>query len=311
MVASARDVPQATGTQGAFREQLVDEGFLLPSSVPGVTGQGPAFVDLRQRLDARISSLVASEQAVALEFPPVEPRHDLESVGYLTSFPQLAGSVFAFAGEEAEALQLGEKAHRHEDWSGHLQAAGLAMVPAACHPVYPALARLGVPDSGITVDTGAAWVFRHEPSDDPCRLVAFHMRELVRADAADRVGAWRDAWRDRALAFLQSLGLPAAVDDAHDPFFGRTGKVLARSQRAQKLKFEILVPVGGDAPTAVASFNAHADHFASVFGLGAGDGEVHTACLGFGMERCVLALLFTHGTQVDAWPADVRSELGL
>jgi seryl-tRNA synthetase len=308
MAASARDVPQATGSQGAFRDALVAEGFLLPSSVAGVTGQGPAFVDLRKRLDARISALVADEGAVAMEFPPVEPRHDMESVGYLTSFPQLAGSVFAFLGEEAEAAQLGEKAHSHQDWSGHLQTAGLVMVPAACHPVYPALARLGVPAEGITVDTGAAWVFRHEPSDDPCRLVAFHMRELVRAGSADTVGQWRDAWRDRSLAFLQSLGLPAAFDEANDPFFGRSGKVLARSQRAQKLKFEILVPVGGDTPTAVASFNAHADHFASVFGLGA---EVHTACLGFGIERCVLALLFRHGTDVSAWPAEVRAELAL
>jgi seryl-tRNA synthetase len=306
MAASALDVPQATGQQGAFREKLVAEGFLIPSSVPGVTGQGPEFVRLRQALDASISRLVADEGAVSMEFPPIEPRHDMESVGYLTSFPQLAGSVFAFHGDEVEALQLGEKAHSHQDWSGHLQTAGLVMVPAACHPVYPALAHVGVPAEGVTVDTGPAWVFRHEPSDDPSRLVAFHMRELVRAGSVDTVGAWRDDWRDRALAFLQSLGLPAAFDEANDPFFGRSGKVLARSQRAQKLKFEILVPVGGDNPTAVASFNAHADHFSSVFGLGEG---VNTACLGFGMERCVLALLFTHGTDLSQWPAAVLAEL--
>jgi len=85
--------------------------------------------------------------------------------------------------------------------------------------------------------------------------------------------------------------------------------VLARSQRAQKLKFEILVPVGGDNPTAVASFNAHGEHFATVFGLASSAGPVHTACLGFGIERCVLALLFTHGTDVSAWPAAVLAEL--
>jgi seryl-tRNA synthetase len=311
VAASARDVPQATGEQGAFRDKLVAEGYLVPSRIPGVTGQGPVFVDLRQRLDARISKLVADEGAIAMEFPPVEPRHDMESVDYLSSFPQLAGSVFAFLGDEAEAVELGEQAHAHQDWSGHLQSAGLMMVPAACHPVYPALARQPVPADGITIDTGAAWVFRHEPSDDPCRLVAFHMRELVRAGSPESVGAWRDTWRDRALAFLQSLGLPAAFDEANDPFFGRTGKVLARSQRAQQLKFEVLVPVGGDNPTAVASFNAHSDHFASVYGLVSGAGPVHTACLGFGIERCVLALLFTHGTDVGGWPSDVLAELSL
>lgn len=303
------EAPQATPAQRELRERLVAEGLLVPSAVKGVTGQGPVFVDLRTRLDARITRLAAAEGAVAMEFPPVEPRHDMESVGYLTSFPHLAGAVFAFGGTEPEALALGEQAQAHQDWSGHLTSSDLVLVPAACHPVYPALAARPVPAGGITVDTGAAWVFRHEPSDDPCRLQAFHMRELVRCDVADAVGAWRDSWRDRALAFLQSLGLPAAFDEANDPFFGRSGRMLARSQRAQKLKFEILVPIGGEGPTAVASFNAHGDHFSSVFGLASDDGPLHTACLGFGLERVVLALLFTHGTCVGDWPADVLAEL--
>ncbi len=304
--------PQATAAQRSFRTRLVAEGLLVPSSVPGVTGQGPVFVALRRALDRRLDALFADEGADALEFPPVEPRRDMESVGYLTSFPQLAGSVSAFAGDEQTALLLGEQAHRHEDWSGHLSPSDVVLVPAACHPVYAALAGQPVPQGGRTVDTGAAWVFRHEPSDDPCRLQAFHMRELVRVDSPDAVGAWRDAWRDRSLEFLLSLGLPAAFDEANDPFFGRSGRMLARNQRAQKLKFEVLVPVGGDEPTAVASFNAHADHFSSVFGLGSADGsDVHTACLGFGEERVVLALLFTHGTDVGSWPTEVRAELGL
>jgi seryl-tRNA synthetase len=304
------DVPQATGSQGEFRERLIAEGLLIPSSVPGVTGQGPVFVELRQRLDAAISKLVADEGAVAMEFPPIEPRYDMESVGYLTSFPQLAGQLMTFHGSEADARELGEKAHDHADWSGHLAGSGVVMVPAACHPVYPALSHGPVPVGGITIDTGPAWVFRHEPSDDPCRLQAFHMRELVRADSPAAVGEWRDAWLQRALDFLRSLGLPAEFDEANDPFFGRSGKVLARSQRAQKLKFEILVPVGGDHPTAVASFNAHADHFSSVFGLTGADGSpIATACLGFGIERCLLALLFTHGTSVADWPAEVLAHL--
>jgi seryl-tRNA synthetase len=311
MAASVHDVPQATGTQSQFREQLVEAGILLPSRAPGVTGQGPVFVDLRRRLDARLTRLFAGENAVSMEFPPVEPRHDMESVDYLTSFPQLTGSLFAFTGDEAAALELADTARQHQDWSGHLTQTGVVMVPAACHPVYPALASQPIPTEGLTVDAGAAWVFRHEPSDDPCRMQAFHQREVVRLDGPAEVAAWRDRWRDASLALLRSLGLPAAFDEANDPFFGRSGKVLARSQRAQKLKFEILVPIGGDNPTAVASFNAHGEHFAHVFGLQRADGgPLHTACLGFGLERCVLALLFTHGLTVSSWPEHVLAELG-
>lgn len=310
MAASPHVVPQATGSQADFRARLVEAGVLLPSRVQGVTGQGPLFVDLRRRLDARLTRLFADESPVCMEFPPVEPRHDMESVDYLTSFPQLAGALFAFTGDESQALRLAEQAREHGDWAGHLTQTGVVMVPAACHPVYPALAPRPVPDEGLTVDAGAAWVFRHEPSDDPCRMLAFHQREVVRVDVPERVGEWRDRWRDRSLALLLALGLPAAFDEANDPFFGRSGRVLARSQRAQKLKFEILVPVGGDSPTAVASFNAHGDHFAHVFGLRRdGGGPLHTACLGFGLERCVLALLFTHGLDLDRWPSEVLAEL--
>jgi seryl-tRNA synthetase len=79
------------------------------------------------------------------------------------------------------------------------------------------------------------------------------------------------------------------------------------------LKFEVLVQIAGPEPTAVASFNYHQDHFSSTYGITmeSGGGPAHTACLGFGLERITLALLRTHGLDVDAWPAAVREELGI
>ena len=35
----------------------------------------------------------------------------------------------------------------------------------------------------------------------------------------------------------------------------------------------------------------------------------HTACLGFGLERCTLALLKTHVLDPKQWPAEVRAQL--
>ena len=121
----------------------------------------------------------------------------------------------------------------------------------------------------------------------------FHQRELVRigepeavADVARRAGATA---RSRCCA---ASGLDADFDVAADPFFGRSGRMLAASQREQALKFEILVQIAGPEPTAVASFNYHQDHFAATYGIELADGGVaHTACLGFGLERIMLALL--------------------
>lgn len=165
-------------------------------------------------------------------------------------------------------------------------------------------------EAGAVVDAGGAYVFRREPSGDPARLQMFHQREMVRIGDPESVEAWRDAWRNRALELLRALGLGATLDVAADPFFGRGSRLLGVSQREQQLKFEILVQIAGDEPTAVASFNYHQDHFASAFGIVRADGgPVHTACLGFGEERIVLALLRTHGLDPGSWPAEVRAKL--
>ena len=162
----------------------------------------------------------------------------------------------------------------------------------------------------MTVDAGGAYVFRREPSEDPARLQMFHQREIVRLGEPHIVQAWRDAWRERALELLGGIGLEVELDLASDPFFGRSGRMLTASQRQQELKFEVLTPIAGPEPTAVASFNYHQDHFASVYGLRCADGEpAHTACLGFGLERITIALLATHGFDIHAWPAEVGERL--
>lgn len=294
-----------------FLHDLTAHGHLIPSGEPGIFGRGPVFDQVFRALDDQITRAGASDRPERPRFPPVMPSATLERAGYLKSFPQLCGAVYSFAGSSAAALDLGARADRGEDWSGHLSKTNAVLVPAACYPAYPAIARRGdLPENGVALDLGPCFVFRNEPSPDPARMQIFHQRELVRIGESDTVLAWRDAWMDRAATLFLQLGVNASLDVASDPFFGRSGKLLANSQREQRLKFEMLVPIASPEPTAVTSFNFHQEHFGTAFGIRLRDGRpASSACVGFGLERISLALFAAHGMDVEQWPAAVRGEL--
>jgi len=173
------------------------------------------------------------------------------------------------------------------------------------------MARRGpLPAQGRTIDV-LSYCFRHEPSLDPARMQMFRQREYVRLGNPEQVMAFRQMWIDRGSLLVSLLKLPVDVDLANDPFFGRGGKIVADSQRAQALKFELLIPVANaDSKTACLSFNYHMDHFGAIWKIECEDGSVaHTGCVGFGMERITLALLRHHGLDVNAWPDEVRALL--
>jgi seryl-tRNA synthetase len=294
-----------------FLERLVARHLLVPSGVAGIYGRGRGFEEIVLAFDAHVTRETAKDGAEFVRFPPIQPRRLLETSGYLASFPHLAGSIFGFGGDEDDALILAEQAGAHEDWSGSQTMTDLVLLPAACYPVYPWVASSGrLPRGGRLVDV-LCYCFRHEPSGDPARMQAFRQREHVCLGPADDVAAWHRSWIDRGLDVLASVGLRATVEDAADPFFGRSGRMMAASQRQQRLKFELVYPIHPDGnPTAIMSINSHQSHFGADFGITTADGDVaHSACFGFGLERVALALFRAHGLDVEDWPRDIRNRL--
>jgi seryl-tRNA synthetase len=292
-----------------FYDELVRHRLIIPVGVPGVFGRGAVFEDVLRRFDALVSRIAEGDGAERLVFPPTLDRRVLEKTDYLDSFPHLAGSVFSFVGTDREHAQMREAVHAGLSWEPWQKMTDVVLTPAICYPLYPTLSGT-TPEEGYLVDL-QGWAFRHEPSAEPTRMQAFRMHEFVRVGAAETVVEWRDMWRKRGIDLLLSLGLPARSAVANDPFFGRAGRLLAVSQIEQELKFELLIPIiSEDKPTAVCSFNYHQTHFGKVFGIETPAGAVaHSACLGFGLERCVMALFKTHGMIPAEWPTSVRARL--
>lgn len=291
-------------------DQLIGQGLLVPTGVDGLYGRSGVFEDVIVRFEALVTRTGAADRAEVYRFPPGMTRSQLETSGYLKSFPQLAGTVHSFCGGDHDHMALLGKLDAGEDWTADQAATDIALTPAACYPLYPMIAAQGpLPPQGRLFDV-QSYCFRHEPSADPARMQLFRMREFVRAGTAEQVQAFREGWIERAKAMIGSLALPFEVVPANDPFFGRAGKMMKVNQREQGLKLEMVIPVANAQPTACLSFNYHQDHFAHTWGVALEDGApAHTGCVGFGLERIALALFRHHGLDPAEWPANVRDVL--
>lgn len=290
---------------------LLSSGLLIETGVDGLYGRSAVFENVVEGFDSCITRFGGGDGATRLSFPPGMNRALFEKSGYMKGFPQLAGTIHAFMGGEADHLHLLEELEAGADWTAGQKATDIVLAPAACYPLYPAAAKAGaIPAAGRLYDLWS-YCFRHEPSRDPARMQLFRMREYVRMGTSEQVLAFRETWMQRGQEMMLGLGLPIELDVANDPFFGRKGRILASGQREQALKFELLVPITStEKPTACLSFNYHQKHFGDTWGLHTEDGETaHTACVGFGMERVALALFSHHGLDPEQWPEKVRQAL--
>jgi seryl-tRNA synthetase len=292
---------------------LIDGKLLIPAGVEGVYLRSARFDAIVDALDAMVGRFGAADVPEVLRFPPVMPRQALVRSGYLSSFPHLLGTIHCFCGDEAAHRALLRRVESDADWTDQQRATDLLLTPAACYPLYPVIAARGrLPDQGGIYDMHA-WCFRHEPSLDPARMQSFRVREFVRMGRPEQVLAFREGWFDRAKQFVGQLALPFTIDVANDPFFGRSGRFMAESQREQGLKYELLVPIDNDArPSACISFNYHLNHFGEAWQIELTNGaQAYSGCVGFGLERLALGLLRHHGFDPAAWPPRVRQTLRL
>jgi seryl-tRNA synthetase len=297
--------------QVSLLDRLFDAGLLIETGVDGLYGRSGQFEDVIAAFERLIDKVGGDDGAEALRFPPGIAMAYFEKSGYMKSFPQLAGTVHSFCGNDHDHMSLLQCMEEGKDWTREQKSTDIALTPAACYPLYPTIAKRGpLPMTGGLFDL-QSYCFRHEPSKEPTRQQMFRMREHVCMGTEAQVTEFRQKWMDRGVAMMRDLGLAVEIDIANDPFFGRAGRLLANNQRDQNLKFELLIPVNSTAnPTACMSFNYHQDAFGLKWGLNLEDGSVaHTACVGFGLERIALALFAHHGLDVKIWPENVRKAL--
>ena len=297
-------------TPDDLRKALVEAGVVHETAVDGVYHRSWDWERVLRGVEGHVMAQRVVETAPRRWFPPIMPREEFLRTDYVRSFPDLVGSIDVFTGGDREHRALLAVLEEGGDWTTHLTPAEVVLPSSVCHPLYGTLPR-AVPAAGLDEEC-SGWSFRHEPSLDPARMQIFRIYEYVKVGTPQQAVDHRDQWLERGLAALAALGLPVRSEAANDPFFGRVGSMLAANQLEAQLKYELCVDLTDVKPTAIGSSNYHEDHFGHTFGLELEDGTpAHSACIGFGLDRITLALFATHGTDVAAWPGEVRSALAL
>lgn len=251
----------------------------------GLVTLGPALREASDLLDSQWVRWARDLGAEDWRFPPLLRSEDLAAVDYFRNFPHLGVAVSPLRPEEHATYASGRPLHGGLP-SSHLADSHFLLPSAACFNVYFHLQNQTL--ERTTWLTTRAACFRNESRfRDLRRLWGFTMRELVVVGRPEDFLPTLDQLRQQILDWAEALGLQLRVETASDPFFDPS---------TSRAKAQVLFPVKeemvfGDG-LAIASINRHRNFFGERCAIRLQEGEVsHTACVAFGLERWLYALL--------------------
>lgn len=268
---------------------------------------GPA-ARLRAALDARLARLAIAAGAEPWHLPSIESTSDLLPItGYFASHPQHVTWGFHLAphfeglasfATQATRDRLEAPSSRHAP-----RPTGFILEPFVCHNVYRALRGGRVDDGRVVTALGNCYRYEGHRFEPLRRQWEFSMREAVLLGDAAFVQAARQRLIDLTRALVVDLDLDATLEIATDPFFASEASSPRTFQAMGSTKLELRLAIGGDARVAAGSFNLHGLLFATPMGIRAGgDAVAETACVAWGLERWMAAVVARWGADPAGWP---------
>ncbi|RKE16998.1 hypothetical protein [Streptomyces sp. TLI_171] len=261
-------------------------GLRLADPGPGLVTLDPVRTALLRGLDDLLTGLAAQLAAPEVLGPPLLTVEGLAKLDYFRNFPHLGVSAGRFTADTHAGLAAGDTpGDRPLEPTGHL------LPSATC---YGLLLSLEGQDVGAGLRLSAAGrCFRNETHYDGLRrLWGFHMREVLYLGTTQGAADHLERGAAYITATAELLGLELTRAAADDPFYDKGGS-RAKLMRLDPVKHEFSAPDG----TAIASVNRHRNFFGERLGITAGEhGSAHSACVAFGLERWVHAMILAHGS---------------
>ncbi|QES09940.1 hypothetical protein DEJ44_32795 [Streptomyces venezuelae] len=268
---------------------LPDGGLKSPGA--GLITLDPVRTALLRGLDELLTGLAARLSAPEVLGPPLLSVEGLARLDFFRNFPHLGVSAGRFAPDALDALAAGETpAERQLTPTGHL------LPSATCYGLLLSLEGRDVGEQGLRLSASGR-CFRNETHYDGLRrLWGFHMREVLYLGTKQGAVEHLDQGAEFILEAAGRLGLDLTRAVADDPFYDKGGS-RARLMALDPVKHEFCAPDG----TAIASVNRHRNFFGERLDIRAGaEGPAYSACVAFGLERWVHAMILAHGSPEQA-----------
>lgn len=264
---------------------LPDGGLKDPGA--GLITLDPVHTALLRGLDGLLTGLAARLAAPEVTGPPLLSVDSLARLDFFRNFPHLGVSAGRFTPEALDGLAAGE-----EPGGLPLTPTGYLLPSATCYGLLLSLEGRDVGEGGLRL-SAAGRCFRNETHYDGLRrLWGFHMREVLYLGTKQGAVEHLESGAGFVGELADRLGLDLTRATADDPFYDKGGS-RARLMALDPVKHEFSAPDG----TAIASVNRHRNFFGERLGIRAGShGPAYSACVAFGVERWVHAMILAHGT---------------
>jgi seryl-tRNA synthetase len=274
---------------------------------PGLIALRGQTLELYRAIESVLAALAAEETRDEWRLPPALPLRVLARADYFASFPQWLTLASHLSDDTATLEAVATADDPVASARVAAAPADAALTPAVCYHAYARFAGTTLVSPVMLTAQSTCW--RHEGHAHAAleRGWAFTMREIVCLGSDADTALFRSRLMVTVPALARELGVETRIAEASDAFFAPTARGKAVLQRVKSLKHELIAPLGGGRETAIASFNLHERFFGDAFSIRTDTQEsAASACVAFGMERWLLAVLCAHGPDSTAWPGTLQ-----
>ena len=247
--------------------------------------------------------------AIEKLYPVLLPLDAYSMTGYVRKTPQYA--IFCSTVKESlKELEQTDAAVHNKKIKEIIKEPRFALSPSACFHTYIEYKDKTLKDN--TIITFRQNVFRNEGRlnyNEIGRLCDYHVREIVMIGSNEFILESRNKIMQKSKELMSKLQLIGDISLASDSFVVPKMQMYRKIQHIDKSKYEMHLNISPDKSISTASYNLHGKAFTDPFNISVENCEdTVTACVGFGLQRWILAFLSQYGFNEEYWPEEVKSE---